>query len=496
MDIDGLILNAERELSAKYTYIKYYAEGANSVVLRLKRGAQEFVTKIDVPDGEISSQTARHARRWHYTTDRETLHVFNEVPSPQEHNLTRLYDFVNADGNIYPIYDFVEGQSLESRISNSGLTVPQARSLIPQLVDAVSHLNENELFHRDIKPGNVIVSNNLSKLWLTDFGYLITKEDAKKEVATIGGSDKVTDPLLFATFTANPTQYSDQSELYALGKTVLFMLTGCHWITYHPYENGIVKVNGRQISIEGSLTENHAKYIGQALDRIPSRLRKSRAVIERLTTLDTEKRYRNFSDGCSDLIGSIAVPGYEKAINNPKLLTVALSFSILVGGYFHNSHSTSQREEYNLIQQYNRHIAGLRPYLRTIANTSASEIISGVSDAESGMTPAKAAFLLHAGNLFQPQLQYFTQAAPFLAKRGISVDDLAYLFTSAERDERLRSELSSQVMRIGETNVSLLHIAAIGWMAKCMPSSADTNSSGTYKPPISTYQMVQRIVGR
>lgn len=75
------------------------------------------------------------------------------------HILT-LIDSGEADGLLYYVMPFVEGESLRSRLARAGaLPISEATRILREVVDALVHAHKHGMIHRDIKPDNVMIED-------------------------------------------------------------------------------------------------------------------------------------------------------------------------------------------------------------------------------------------------------------------------------------------------------------------------------------------------
>jgi serine/threonine protein kinase len=80
----------------------------------------------------------------------------------------------NAFGTAYFVMPFVEGVALDELIrerADTGQMFSEAelKGWLPQILDALAHLHERGIYHRDIKPGNILITNDGIPV-LIDFG--------------------------------------------------------------------------------------------------------------------------------------------------------------------------------------------------------------------------------------------------------------------------------------------------------------------------------------
>src|SRR5437588_7433522 len=140
--------------------------------------------------------------------------------------LPQVYDVFTTPvrGEICMLMDYIEGQNLEVvRHSQSAqyFSVPQLITLLAPIVDAVAYLHSQHppLFHRNIKPSNIIVTRSGDSTVL--IGFDITEQY----------SEIMTSSLRYGLSGYKaPEQYSGETsprtDLYALGATIYTLLTG------------------------------------------------------------------------------------------------------------------------------------------------------------------------------------------------------------------------------------------------------------------------------
>src|SRR4028119_270267 len=134
--------------------------------------------------------------------------------------IPQYYDFFVEGGKKYLAMELIHGQDLEQRILLSGpVTVQQAVEWMIQTCDILDYIHSSSppLIHRDIKPANLMVRHRDNWIVLLDFG-------AVKEIGTAPGT------RIGAEGYSAPEQDRGspvtQSDLYAIGPTLIFLLTG------------------------------------------------------------------------------------------------------------------------------------------------------------------------------------------------------------------------------------------------------------------------------
>jgi serine/threonine protein kinase, bacterial len=136
--------------------------------------------------------------------------------------IPRYYDFFYEGGRRYLAMELIHGQNLEDYILKKGpIPAGQAIEWMLQLCKILTYIHGQQppLIHRDVKPANLLVSNVDRQIFLLDFG-------AVKESGSIGGT-RIGAPDYMAP-EQNQGKPVIQSDLYAIGPTLIFLLTGCN----------------------------------------------------------------------------------------------------------------------------------------------------------------------------------------------------------------------------------------------------------------------------
>lgn len=96
-------------------------------------------------------------------------------------NIPAIYD-VLADSNSFQIvFQFVAGKTLKELIESSGpISLGQAQLWFRQLASALDHAHARGVVHRDIKPQNIIITEDGESAYLVDFGIALSKEEATR----------------------------------------------------------------------------------------------------------------------------------------------------------------------------------------------------------------------------------------------------------------------------------------------------------------------------
>jgi len=137
-------------------------------------------------------------------------------------NIVQVYDFIEWNDISLIVMEFVEGDELESWLSNAmPLTVSVVIDLAIQMADALGYAHERGVVHRDLKPANVLISNE-GKIKITDFGLAkVARSSMHTQMNTVMGS-----PAYMSPEQANGDPIDHRTDIYALGIVLYRMLGG------------------------------------------------------------------------------------------------------------------------------------------------------------------------------------------------------------------------------------------------------------------------------
>jgi len=150
-----------------------------------------------------------------------------EVAAQLHHpHILPLYDSGEADGFLFYVMPYEEGQSLRERLEKeTELPIRDVVRLLHDVTDALTHAHQHGLVHRDIKPENVMLSGRHALV--TDFGVAKAVSDAtgRQKLTTMGVA--LGTPVYMAPEQAAADPHIDhRADIYALGVLGYELLTG------------------------------------------------------------------------------------------------------------------------------------------------------------------------------------------------------------------------------------------------------------------------------
>lgn len=183
-----------------------------SAVMQLGRHSDVMLLR------ETSSGKLVVRRRVH----KEQAEIYQRLRKIKQLNIPAIYDICEGENEQYEIIEeYIEGITLEEMIQERGpLSQPLAVSYIMRLCDILTKIHRAGIIHRDIKPGNIIITPD-EQLYLIDF-----------DIARLHKEQQVSDTVILGTQGyAAPEQFGFQqtdkrTDIYAVGILLNKLLTG------------------------------------------------------------------------------------------------------------------------------------------------------------------------------------------------------------------------------------------------------------------------------
>ena len=207
-----------RSLSG-YTLIREIGRGGMGCVYLAERSDETFhrkaAIKLVLPPANSAEVIAR------FQQEREIL------ASLDHPNIAKLLDAgVTQEGWPYFSMEYVEGQPIHRWCDERKLNISQRVKLFRGVIDAVQYAHRHLVVHRDLKPGNIFVTND-GVVKLLDFGIakVLSSTSAGVPLGTLTLAGLMT-PEYASPEQVSGTSITTQSDVYSLGVVLYELLTG------------------------------------------------------------------------------------------------------------------------------------------------------------------------------------------------------------------------------------------------------------------------------
>jgi serine/threonine protein kinase len=141
-------------------------------------------------------------------------------------HILSLYDSGEAQGFLFYVMPYVEGESLRDRlVREKQLPIPDAVRILKEVADALAYSHARGVVHRDIKPGNVLLSGRHAVV--TDFGVAkAVSASASRDTMTTVGMAVGTPHYMAPEQAMGQGDIDQRADIYALGILGYEMLAG------------------------------------------------------------------------------------------------------------------------------------------------------------------------------------------------------------------------------------------------------------------------------
>lgn len=143
--------------------------------------------------------------------------------------LPMLLDYFTFKGEFFLVQEYVHGDTLSREVRKGGAQKePVVKQFLAEVLPAVRYIHRNRVIHRDIKPPNIIRSRDDNRLVLLDFGAVrecLHHDDDPGDHAASPTTHFV-GTMGFAPPEQLALRPTYSSDIYALGVTCLYLLTG------------------------------------------------------------------------------------------------------------------------------------------------------------------------------------------------------------------------------------------------------------------------------
>jgi Tol biopolymer transport system component len=149
-------------------------------------------------------------------------------------NICRLYDVGSQDGADYLVMECLEGETLGDRLSRGPLPLEEVLRYGAQVADALDKAHQQGVIHRDLKPGNIMLTKSGAKV--LDFG--LAKQDQAQATSTsamtamTAGKPLTVEGTIVGTYQymapeqIEGSEADARSDIFALGCVLYEMATG------------------------------------------------------------------------------------------------------------------------------------------------------------------------------------------------------------------------------------------------------------------------------
>jgi len=153
---------------------------------------------------------------------RKRFHREAQAAASMSHpNVTTIHEIDEADGQTFLALEYIEGETLEQRVEKGPLPLQEALDIGRQIAEGLQAAHSKGIVHRDIKPGNVLITPD-GRVKILDFGLaLLTERSKLTQVDTTVGTVSYMSP---EQTLGSGTDH--RTDIWALGVVLYEVVTG------------------------------------------------------------------------------------------------------------------------------------------------------------------------------------------------------------------------------------------------------------------------------
>ncbi len=210
-------------LDGKYEITSVVGRGGMSVVYRARNVYTQQIVAVKmlkqelVEDAELTARFSREA-----SAGIKMVHV----------NIIGMHEVGTArSGQPYIVMDFLEGETLLKVLKKEGrVGVKRCVKILTQVCEAVAHMHNQKIIHRDIKPGNIMLvetANDTDVVKMFDLGFAkIRAEPGTNRGDLTQFGDVLGTPLYMSPEQTQGHPLDSRSDIYSIGCVMYEMLCG------------------------------------------------------------------------------------------------------------------------------------------------------------------------------------------------------------------------------------------------------------------------------
>ena len=200
----------------KYKIIRQLGRGGMGVVYLAEDKALKRYVALKVIESHVSNLPGFHER---------FLREGRIVAALHHPNIVQIYSMDQLPtGQIVLVTEYIEGENLNDVIRNKGkLPLPQAIWISLSVAKALDAAHKKQIIHRDVKPNNIILTNE-DEVKLLDFGIAKFKQESSAEITGEGAI--IGTPAFMSPEQMRGESLDARTDLYSLGVVFYELVTG------------------------------------------------------------------------------------------------------------------------------------------------------------------------------------------------------------------------------------------------------------------------------
>jgi len=243
-------------------------------------------------------------------------------------NIVTIHEIDTLDGVDFMVMEYVEGAPLDRLIPAKGLPISETLAYAVQIADALAAAHTAGIVHRDIKPGNIVVTPG-GRVKVLDFGLAKLVERAGSEDMTVTAEGATRAGVIVGTVAyASPEQIEAKpvdacSDVFSFGAVLYEMLTG-----RRPFHGE------SQLSTMAAILRDTPQPVVAVRPGLPAELSR---ILQRCLEKNRERRYpagAELRDDLAAVQARLATPptGLGAMLHQPRYAIAAVVVILAIAG--------------------------------------------------------------------------------------------------------------------------------------------------------------------
>jgi serine/threonine protein kinase/Tfp pilus assembly protein PilF len=309
-DFNGIVTeeNLVGQKIGSFEIVEIIGRGGMGVVYRARDTKLDRTVAIKSIPPELAGSSAARIR---FRREARLLASLNHP------NIAVIHDIIEEEKSGYLILEYVPGQTLAQRLTREPLELEEALSIGRQVAEAVSAAHKKDVVHRDLKPGNIKITQE-GRVKVLDFGLAKTydKNARSNETAATHPGRVIGTPAYMSPEQARGEDTDHRTDIWSFGCILYQMLAG-------------------RLPFEGeTATDTLARIIEQKPDwealpkQIPANIR---TMLQRCLEKDPDKRLGDITDAANQITETLNTPAQPLSIRLRRLaFTVIITVTIVL----------------------------------------------------------------------------------------------------------------------------------------------------------------------
>ncbi len=207
-------LELQSAVAGRYTLERELGRGGMGIVFLARDSALDRPVAIKLLPPYLAAQTGIRER---------FLQEARLVARLSHPNIVTVFAVEEHGDLVFFAMAYVRGETLTQRVERAGPLPPaQATRLLQEVAWGLGYAHSNGVIHRDVKPDNILIEQASGRAMVADFGVAFAADASR----LTGAGQLIGTPHYLSPEQANGREIDGRSDLYSLGVSAFFALTG------------------------------------------------------------------------------------------------------------------------------------------------------------------------------------------------------------------------------------------------------------------------------